>query len=89
MNNWMLFINLYDPFWALGEGACSRGSPVESDYLRSALSVTQLALRSRQAPVGDQALVVLLVLLAELEMRWSALSDRSNLPTPEDIRALI
>lgn len=62
---------------------------METDYLRSALGVTQLALRSRQAPVGDQAMVVLLLLLAELEMRWNELSDRSNLPTPADIRALI
>jgi hypothetical protein len=76
-------------FGFVERGLCSRGSQVESDYLRSALSVTQLALRSRQAPVGDHAMVVLLVLLAELEMRWSALSDRSNLPTPDDIRALI
>lgn len=85
----MLLINLRDPFWVLGKGSRSRGSLVESDYLRSALGVTQLALRSRQAPVGDHAMVVLLVLLAELDMRWNALTDRSNLPTPSDIRALI
>jgi len=62
---------------------------VESEYLRSALGVTQLALRTKQAPVGETASLVLLLMLAELDMRWSQLSEPTGLPTPEEIRALI
>lgn len=62
---------------------------METEYLQSALKVTQLALRAKKAPVGETASLVLLLLLAELDMRWNAMPQRGGLPTPADIRALI
>ena len=62
---------------------------VESQYLRSALNVTQLALRTKQAPIGETASLVLLLMLAELDMRWNQLQEPAGLPTPAEIRALI
>jgi hypothetical protein len=74
---------------ASGDVEPARGSTVESQYLRSALNVTQLALRSKQAPIGETASLVLLLMMAELEMRWSQLHEPDGLPTPAEIRALI
>jgi hypothetical protein len=62
---------------------------VESEYLRSALGVTQLALQTKQAPTGELASLVLLLKLAELDMRWDQLEAPTGLPTPAEIRALI
>ncbi len=62
---------------------------MENQYLQSALKVTQLALRARQAPIGEPASLVLLLLLAELDMRWNEMPERVGLPTPAEIRALI
>ncbi len=62
---------------------------MESQYLRSALTVTQLALRARQAPIGETASLVMLLLLAELEVKWTQLTDPDGLPTPAEIRALV
>lgn len=62
---------------------------MDTQYLQSALKVTQLALRARQAPIGETTSLVLLLLLAELEMRWNEMADRGDLPTPSEIRALI
>lgn len=62
---------------------------MESQYLRSALNVTQLALRTKQAPVEETMSLVLLLMLAELDMRWSQLPEPAGLPTPAEIRALI
>jgi hypothetical protein len=62
---------------------------VESQYLRSALTVTQLALRARQAPIGETASLVMLLLLAELDVKWNQLTESDGLPTPAEIRALV
>lgn len=62
---------------------------METQYLQSALKVTQLALRARQVPNGETASLLLLLLLAELDMRWNEMADRGGLPTPSEIRALI
>jgi hypothetical protein len=62
---------------------------VESQYLRSALTVTQLALRARQAPIGETASLVMLLLLAELDVKWNQLTEPEGLPTPAEIRALV
>ena len=62
---------------------------MESEYLRSALPVTQLALRARQAPAGEMASLILLLKLAELEMHWTQLPESAGLPGPAEIRALI
>jgi hypothetical protein len=62
---------------------------VETQYLHSALNVTRLALSARKGPISEKGSVVLLLLLAELEMRWSELTEQAGLPTPAEIRALI
>jgi hypothetical protein len=62
---------------------------VESQYLRSALTVTQLALRAKQAPIGETASLVMLLLLAELDVKWNQLTEPDGLPTPAEIRALV
>jgi len=62
---------------------------VESEYLRSALNVTRLALRARQAPSGETASLILLLKLAELEMHWAQPPESAGLPSPAEIRALI
>lgn len=62
---------------------------METEYLHSALNVTRLALSSRKSPSNDSASLVLLLLLAELEMRWSTITNTAGLPTPAEIRALI
>jgi hypothetical protein len=62
---------------------------VESQYLHSALNVTRLALSAKRAPGSETASLVLLLMLAELEMRWSQLTEPAGLPSPAEIRALI
>ena len=62
---------------------------MESEYLQSALNVTRLALSARKAPISEKGSLVLLLLLAELEMRWGQLTEQAGLPTPAEIRALI
>ena len=62
---------------------------MESEYLRSALNVTQLALRARQAPFEETASLILVLKLAELDMHWTQLPKSAGLPSPAEIRALI
>jgi hypothetical protein len=62
---------------------------LESEYLHSALKLTRFALRARRSPQNEEASLVILLLMAELEMRWNRLRRRANLPTPAEIRALI
>ena len=61
---------------------------MESQYLRSALNVTRLALRAKQGATGEAASLVILLMLAELDMRWAQLTEPDELPTPEEIRTL-
>lgn len=62
---------------------------MESEYLRSALNVTQLALRAKQAPAESATSLLMLLMVAELEMRWAQLNQPDGLPTPAEIQALI
>jgi hypothetical protein len=61
---------------------------LDTQYLHSALNVTELALRSQKAPSSETASLVILLMLAELEVRWKQPRETAGLPTPNEIRAL-